>query len=155
MLGGRLSATLPAGRLEYRRRFRLPNGMVLALGAGAQHEGGSNGRSGGGSGDSSGGGRRRRHRFRPFLGCQLQLAAGGADGGELAGGCCASDVWAAAVCASLCTPGGAEGGEPCRALLSRSAQQGRGARSVALLASERPAIPPMLPMLQVAVRRWW
>ena len=93
MLGGRLSATLPAGRLEYRRRFHLPNGMVLALGVGAQYEGSSSGgggsssSSGGGSGGSSGSGRsgsssRQRHRFKPFLGCQLQLSTGGAEGGE-------------------------------------------------------------------------
>lgn len=68
MLGGRLCASLPAGRLEYRRRFKLHNGMVLALGAGAQYH--------------SGGGRGRRRRFKPFLGCQLQLTGGDGDGGE-------------------------------------------------------------------------
>ncbi|PRW44374.1 DUF3685 family [Chlorella sorokiniana] len=104
VLGGRLSATLPAGRLEYRRRFHLPNGMVLALGVGAQYEGSccscssssssggssSSGSRGGGmgsacgssSGSSSGGSARRRHRFKPFLGCQLQFSAGGAEEGD-------------------------------------------------------------------------
>ena len=64
VLGGRLTASLPAGRLEYKKRFKLPNGALLALGAGLEYRGGGSGH------------RRRRRRFKPFLGCQLQFDSG-------------------------------------------------------------------------------
>lgn len=69
VLGGTLTATLPSAKLEFRRRFKLPNGTVLALGAGVAAE-------------TVGSGSRRRRRLKPFLGCQLQLDHGGG-GSEL------------------------------------------------------------------------
>lgn len=75
-MGGQLTVSLPAARMEYRKRFKLPNGALLALGAGLQLTGG---------GSSSGGlhRRRRRRRVKPFLSCQLQVDSGAAGSDEV------------------------------------------------------------------------
>lgn len=72
-MGGQLTASLPAARLEYRKRFKLPNGALLALGAGLQLSGGSGGSHA----------RRRRRRLKPFLSCQLQVDGGAAGSDEV------------------------------------------------------------------------
>lgn len=76
VLGGQLSASLPGGRLEYRKRFKLPNGALLALGAGLQVTGGGS--------DGIGAGRRRQRprRLKPFLTCQLQMDSSSSGGGS-------------------------------------------------------------------------
>lgn len=76
VLGGRLTVSLPACRLEYRKRFKLPNGALLAVGAGLERCG----REAGGDGAAGGGGWLR---FKPFFGCQLQVDSGHGSRDEL------------------------------------------------------------------------
>lgn len=61
---GRFSVNVPARMVEYRKKFALPNGSMLAVSAGLQHV------PGGGRWDA----RPLRDQFRPMISMQLQLA---------------------------------------------------------------------------------